>query len=171
MGKFKLKARNVHVHANLEVRLKSRTTKEEANKEIERMVDKKNLFTDYEWKIEGCEDGGINNFDIRLTEDIVERISQEETDENIFWDGFTAHYDLNVSHILVNTNLEALLKATSREDAINEVKHLYAEKNLDCEWRIENCDEDGINEFNESLKNEILEIIGKDLEACIEECA
>ena len=44
-------------------------------------------------------------------------------------------------------------------------------KNLDCEWRIENCDEDGINEFNESLKNEILEIIGKDLEACIEECA
>jgi hypothetical protein len=171
MGKFKLKARNVHVHANLEVRLKSRTTKEEANKEVERMVDKKNLFTDYEWKIEGCEDGGINNFDIRLTEDIVERISQEETDENIFWDGFTAHYDLNVSHILVNTNLEALLKATSLEDAITEVKHLYAEKNLDCEWQIENCDEDGINEFNESLKNEILELIGKDLEACIEECA
>ena len=68
MAKFKVIVRNVHVYSNLEVRLKSRTTKEEANKEVERMVEKKDLFKDYEWKIEGCEDGGINNFDNNLTE-------------------------------------------------------------------------------------------------------
>ena len=124
MANFKVIVRNVHVFSNLEVRLKSRTTKEEANKEVERMVEKKDLFKDYEWKIEGCEDGGINNFDNKLTEKIVERIDQEETDENIFWDGITAHYDLNVSHILVNTNLETPLKSTSREEAITEIKTL-----------------------------------------------
>ena len=68
MVNFKVIVRNVHVYSNLEVRLKSRTTKEEANKEVERMVEKKDLFKDYEWKIEGCEDGGINNFDNKLTE-------------------------------------------------------------------------------------------------------
>ena len=83
MVNFKLIARNVHVYSNLEVRLKSRTTKEEANKEVERMADKKDLFKDYDWKIEGCEDGGINNFDNKLTEKIVERIEQEETEEAI----------------------------------------------------------------------------------------
>ena len=118
MAKFKVIVRNVHVYSNLEVRLKSRTTKEEANKEVERMVEKKDLFKEYEWKIEGCEDGGINNFDNNLTEKIVERIDQEETDENIFWDGFTAHYDLNVSHILVNTNLETPLKSTQYYDVL-----------------------------------------------------
>ncbi len=171
MANFKLKVRNVHVYTNLEVRLKSRTMKEQANKEVERMVDKKDLFTDYEWKIEGCEEGGINSFDAKLTDAIVERIDEEETDENIFWDGLTAHYDLNVAHIPVNTNLEAPLKASTKEEAIAEVKKLCAEKNLDYKWKIENCDEEGVNEFNDTLKNEILEVIGKNLEACIEECA
>ncbi len=169
MANFKLKIHNVHVYSNLEVRLKSRTTKEEANKEVERMVNKKDLFKDYEWKIEGCEDGGINTFDSKLTEDIVERIDQEETDENIFWDGFTAHYDLNVSHISVNTNLETPLKSTTREDAITEVKALCDNPFEGYDWKIENCDEDSINEFGEALKNEIVKIIGKDIEACIEE--
>lgn len=41
MSSLKLKVRNIYVHTNLEVRLKSRTTKEEANKEVERMIDKK----------------------------------------------------------------------------------------------------------------------------------
>ena len=66
MANFKLKVRNVYVYTNLEVRLKSRTTKEEANKEVERMVETKDIFKEYEWKIEGCEDGGINSFDSRL---------------------------------------------------------------------------------------------------------
>ncbi len=169
MANFKLKVRNVHVYCNLEVRLKSRTMKEQANKEIERMVDKKDLFTEYEWKIEGCEDGGINNFDTKLTDAIVERIEEEETDENIFWDGLTAHYDLNVAHILVNTNLETVLKASNRDDAITEVKALCDNPFEGYDWKIENCDEDSINEVNETLKNEIVEIIGKDLEACIVE--
>ena len=173
MGKFKLKARNVHVHANLEVRLKSRTTKEEANKEVERMVEKRKLFESYEWKVEGCEEGGINSFDEKLASDIIERIEQEETDENIFWDGFTAHYDLNVGHIPVNTNLEVQLNSATKEEAVIEAKKIVAEKTLfeGYEWKIENCDETGINDLNESLKNEILEIITKDLDACIEESA
>ncbi len=42
MSSLKLKIRDIYVYTNLEVRLKSRTTKEEANKEVERMIDKKN---------------------------------------------------------------------------------------------------------------------------------
>ncbi len=169
MANFKLKVRNVHVYCNLEVRLKSRTMKEQANKEVERMVDKKDLFTDYEWKIEGCEEGGINSFDDKLVDAIVERIDEEETDENIFWDGLTAHYDLNVAHIPVNTNLETALKSVTREEAITEVKALCENPFDGYDWKIENCDEDSINEYNDALKNEIQEIIKKDIEACIEE--
>ncbi len=172
MSSLKLKIRNIYVYTNLEVRLKSRTTKEEANKEVERMIDKKKLFEGYEWKIEGCEHGGINTFDDKLTDNIIERLEQDETDENIFWDGFTAHYDLNVGHIPVNTNLEAPLKSDTKEEAIAEVKKMCTEKDLSegYEWKIETCDEGGINELGETLKNEIIEVIGKGLEACIEEC-
>ena len=168
MEKFKLKVRNVHVYTNLEVRLKSRTTKEEANKEVERMVETKDIFKGYEWKIEGCEQGGINSFSSKLIDSIIERINQEETDENIFWDGFTAHYDLNVSHIPVNTNLEAPLKSHTREDTIKEVKALCENPFKGYEWKIEGCEEGGINELNEDLKNQIVQTISKDLVACIE---
>ena len=173
MGNFKLLVRDIYVNTNLEVRLKSRTTKEEANKEVERIIDKKKIFEKYDWKIEGCEHGGINSFDNKLADDIIERLEQDETDENIFWDGFTAHYDLNVAHIPVSTNLEAQLKSCSKEDACTEVKKICAEKSLfeGYEWKIENCNEDGINDLSETLKNKIIEIIGEDLEACIEECA
>jgi hypothetical protein len=173
MKNFKLKVRNICVHTNLEVRLNSRTTKEEANKEVERMIDKRKLFEGYDWKIEGCEQGGINSFDSKLADDIIERIEQEETDENIFWDGFTAHYDLNVGHIPVNTTLEVQLKSDTKENATAEAKEIIAEETLfeNYDWKIENCDEDGINDLNEILKNEILLALGKDLDACIEECA
>ena len=173
MGNFQLIVRDIYVYTNLEVRLKSRTTKEEANKEVERIIAKKKLFENYDWKIEGCEHGGINSFDNKLADDIIERLEQDETDENIFWDGFTAHYDLNVAHIPVSTNLEAQLKSCSKEDACTEVKKICAEKSLfeGYEWKIENCNEDGINDLSETLKNKIIEIIGEDLEACIEECA
>jgi hypothetical protein len=172
MSSLKLKVNNIYIYTNLEVRLKSRTTKEEANKEVERMIAKKKIFEDYEWKIEGCENCGINIFDEKLKNNIIERLEQDETDENIFWDGFTAHYDLNVGHILVNTNLEVLLKSSSKEEAILEVKKICLKKDLfeDYEWKIESCEEAGINEFSKTLKNEIIEIIVKDLEACIEEC-
>ena len=40
MGNFKLLVRDIYVNTNLEVRLKSRTTKEEANTEVERLIDK-----------------------------------------------------------------------------------------------------------------------------------
>ena len=173
MSGLKLKVSHIYVYTNLEVRLKSRTTKEEANKEVERMIDKKKLFEGYDWKIEGCEHSGINTFDDKLTDNIITRLEQDETDENIFWDGFTAHYDLNVGHILVNTNLEAPLKSNTKENAIIEVKKMCSEKNIfkDYDWKIENCDETGINEFSETLKNEIIASIEKSLESCIQECA
>ena len=173
MRGLKLKVNNIYVHTNLEVRLKSRTTKEEANKEVERMIDKKKLFEGYDWKIEGCEHSGINTFDDKLKDNIITRLEQDETDENIFWDGFTAHYDLNVGHILVNTNLEVLLKSNKKDEAIAEVKKMCSEKNIfeDYDWNIENCDESGINDFSETLKNEIIANIGKNLESCIEKCA
>ena len=172
MGNFKLVVRNIYVNTNLEVRLKSRTTKEEANKEVERIIEKKNIFAKYEWKIEGCENGGINNFDDQLEKDIIARLEQDETDENIFWDGFTAHYDLNVAHIPVNTNLEAPLKSNSKDEALAEAKNIVAEKSIfdGYKWKIENCDEDGINDLDEALKNGITETLGKDLAACIEKC-
>jgi hypothetical protein len=44
MSNLKIKVRSIYVYANLEVRLKSRTTKEEGNKEVERMTDKKKIF-------------------------------------------------------------------------------------------------------------------------------
>ena len=137
------------------------------------MIDKKKLFEGYDWKIEGCEHSGINTFDDKLTDNIITRLEQDETDENIFWDGFTAHYDLNVGHILVNTNLEAPLKSDTKENAIIEVKKMCSEKNIfkDYDWKIENCDETGINEFSETLKNEIIASIEKNLEGGIEECA
>ena len=173
MGNFKLLVRDIYVNTNLEVRLKSRTTKEEANKEVERIIGKKKIFEKYDWKIEGCEHGGINSFDNKLEDAIIERLEQDDTDENIFWDGFTAHYDLNVAHIPVSTNLEAQLKSCSKEDACTEVKKICAEKSLFAgyEWKIENCDEVGINDLSETLKNKIIETIDKDVEACIEECA
>jgi hypothetical protein len=173
MSGLKLKVSNIYVYTNLEVRLKSRTTKEEANKEVERMIDKKKLFQGYEWKIEGCDCSGIKTFDDKLTENILERLEQGETDENIFWDGFTAHYDLNVGHIQVKTSLEAPLKSPTKAAAIAEVKKICTEKSLleDYEWKIENCDEPGINELNETLKNEMIEIIKKNPEACIEKRA
>ena len=173
MSVLKIKVRNIYVYANLEVRLKSRTTKEEANKEVERMIDKKKIFEGYEWRIEECEDGGINTFDEKLSNDIIERLEQDETDENIFWDGFTAHYDLNVGHIPVNTTLEVQLKSDTKENATAEARKLIAEKTLfeSYEWKIEDCEEGGINDLNEALKNEILEVLGKNLDTCIEDCS
>ena len=169
MANFKLIVPNVHVYTNLEVRLKSRTMKEQANKEVERMIDNKDLFTDYDWKIDGCEKGGINSFDSKLTDAIVERIKEEETDENIFWDGLPAHYDLNVAHILVSTNLQTALKASTREEAFAEAKVLRENPFEGYHWEIENCDEDSINELNDFLKFEIQEALEKDIEACIKE--
>ena len=76
---------------------------------------------------------------------------------------------MNISHIPVNTNLETPLKSDTQENAIKEVKALCVNPFEGYEWKIENCDEDGINELNEALKNQITQIIAKDLAACIEE--
>ena len=70
---------------------------------------------------------------------------------------------------MVNTNLETPLKSTSREEAITEIKTL-CENPLDGhDWKIENCDENSINDFNAALKSEIQQVFSKDIEACIEE--
>ncbi len=170
---YKLKVNRVAVYSYLEVKLKSRTTKEEANKEVDRMLDSKNLFERYEWKIEGCTEGGINDFSEKLRDDIIERIEQEDTEENIFWDGFKANYELNIYHISVDTDLEVQLKSQNVEEAINEVNKLCAGKNLfeGYEWEISGCSEQGINAFDDQLQEAIINRISQQgkIEDCIEE--
>ena len=59
MGNFKLIVRDIYVNTNLEVRLKSRTTKEEANKEVERIIDKKRVYLRImNGKLRDVNDGG-----------------------------------------------------------------------------------------------------------------
>ncbi len=170
---YKLKVSRVAVYTNLEVKLNSRTTKEEANKEVERMLGSKNLFEGYDWKIEGCAEGGINDFGDKLRDDIIERIGQEETEESIFWNGFKAIYELNIAHISVETGLEAQLKSKNLEEAIDEVNKLRAGKNLfeGYEWKISECSEQGINVFDDRLQEAIINRIGEQgkIEDCIEE--
>ncbi len=162
MPDYKLKVPDISVFTNLETRLKSRTTKEEANKEVERMIESRKLFDGYEWKIEGCEKGGINHFDEKLVDDIIERIEQFEPEDCIDWDGGTAHYDLDVAHVQVKTNLEVRLKSGTKAEAVTEVSQMCAEKNLfeGYEWRVADCDEAGINEFSDALRDEIVDAIG-----------
>jgi hypothetical protein len=153
-----LKVGNVAVFTNLEVRLKTRTTKEEANKEVERMLGSKNLFENYDWKIEGCPDGGINDFSEKLRDDIIERIEQEDTEDCIDWDGFNAGYEMCIAHIAVETDLEVSLKSQNREDAVNEVKKMCEGKNLfsDYEWKVSGCSEQGINTLDDQLQKSII---------------
>ena len=61
------------------------------------------------------------------------------------------------------------MKSDTREDAIREAKVLCENPFEGYEWKIENCDEEGINKLNEALKNQIAQIISEDLIACIEE--
>ena len=170
---YKLKVSRVAVNTNLEVKLKSRTTREEANKEVERMLGSKKLFEGYEWKIEGCAEGGINDFSEKLRDDIIERIEQEETEDCIFWDGFKAMYELNVAHISVETDLEVQLKSQNIEEAVDEVNKLRPGKNLfeGYEWRISGCSEQGINTFDDQLQEAIINRISQQgkIEDCIEE--
>lgn len=137
------------------------------------MLDKKNLFEGYEWKIEECEEGGIKEFNEKLSDDILERIEQEETEENIFWDGFKAHYELNVAHISVETDLEVPLKTQNVEEAVNEVNKLCAGKKIfeGYEWKISGCSEQGINVFDDQLQEAIINRISQQgiIKDCIEE--
>ncbi len=61
--------------------------------------------------------------------------------------------------------------SNSKEEALAEAKKIVAEKKIfdGYEWKVENCDENGINDLNEVLKNDITAILGKDLESCMEE--
>ena len=110
-SKYILKVSNILVYTNLEVILKSRTTNEEACKEVTRMIEGENLFEGYEWKIEGCNGGGINDFNDQLRVDIQERLEQEEPEDSVFWDGSKIQFELSVAHIPVTTNLEVPLKS------------------------------------------------------------
>ena len=155
---YKLKVRNVAVFTNLEVKLKSRTTKEEANKEVVRMIDSKNIFKGYDWKIEGCAEGGIKEFSDKLQADIIARIDPEDTEDCIFWDGMKAQFEMNIYHIDVTTDLEAQLKSQTQEDSIAEVEKICAEKTLleGYDWKISGCTEDAINECGEALQDDII---------------
>ncbi len=171
-SKYILKVRKILVYTNLEVILKSRTTNEEACKEVTRMIDSDDLFGGYEWKIEGCAEGGIHDFNDRLRADIRERLEQEEPEDSVFWNGVKIQFELNVAHIPVNTNLEVALKSQSKEEAVTEIEALRNSGNLfeGYEWKIEGCDDGGINEFGDELKKEIANRLGqeKKIEDCIE---
>ena len=66
---------------NLEVILKSKS-QEEAVSETQIMCNGGNPFEGYEWKIEGCDDGGINEFSDELKKAIVDRLSDEKKIED-----------------------------------------------------------------------------------------
>jgi hypothetical protein len=171
-SKYILKVRDISVYTNLEVILKSRTTNEEACKEVTRMTEGGNVFEGYDWKIEGCPEGGIQKYDEQLQKDILERMEQEEPEDSVFWNGSKIQFELNVAHIPVHTNLEVLLKADSKEQAINEINDLCINGNPfeGYEWKIEGCADGGINEFNDALKNDIVNRLGQEnkVEDCIE---
>ena len=167
-----LKVRNVTVYTNLEVILKSRTTNEEACKEVTRMVESDDLFQGYKWKIEGCAEGGIQEFNDPLRAAILERLEQEEPEDSVFWNGSKIQFELNVAHVPVNTHLEVTLKSESKEEAVKEIEALRNSGNLfeGYEWKIEGCADGGINEFNDELKGEIVDRLGQaeKIEDCIE---
>ena len=171
-SKYILKVCDISVYTNLEVILKSRTTNEEACKEVTRMIDSDDLFEGYKWKIEGCDEGGIHDFNDPLRAAIRERLEQEEPDDSVYWDGSKIQFELNVAHIPVNTNLEVALKSQSKEEAVKEIEALRNSGNLfeGYEWKIEECDDGGINEFGDELKKEIANRLGqeKKIEDCIE---
>lgn len=171
-SKYILKVSNISVYTNLEVILKSRTTNEEACKEVTRMIESENLFEGYEWKIEGCDEGGINDFNDRLRSDIQERLEQEEPEDSVFWDGSKIQFELSVAHIPVTTNLEVPLKSKSKEEAVSEVEAMCNGGNPfeGYQWTIKGCVDGGINEFSDELKNEIVSHLGqeKKFEDCIE---
>jgi hypothetical protein len=48
------------------------------------MMKSNDLFQGYEWKIEGCAEEGIHDFNDQLRADILERLEQEEPEDNIF---------------------------------------------------------------------------------------
>jgi hypothetical protein len=168
----KLLVSNVSARTNLVVKLRSRTTKEEASKEVGRIQEAENVFDGYEWKIDGCDDGGINEFDDALQEQIKQRIEEEEEPQDcLFWDGATASFDLELYNIAVNTDVETSLKAQSKEEAIKEVKALINSNNLSegYEWNIKDCSETGLNGLSDSLKAEVLDRLKGNIEACITE--
>jgi hypothetical protein len=171
-SKYILKVRNISVYTNLEVILKSRTTNEEACKEVTRMTEGSDLFEGYDWKIEGCPAGGIHKHDDTLQAAILERLEQEEPEDSVFWNGSKIQFELNVAHIPVNTHLEVPLKSKTKEEAVREVEAMCKGSNLfeGYDWIIEGCDDGGINEFSEDLKKDIVDRLGqeKKVEDCIE---
>jgi len=171
-NKFKLIVSNVSVNTNLVVTLNTRTTKEEASKEVGRILDAASVFDDYDWKIEGCEDGGINEFNDDLQKEILERIGEEEEPEDCLnWDGMAKIYEFELYDITVKTDVETALKSESKEDAITEVNVMINENKLfdGYDWNIKECSETGINKLDDSLKKEILDRLDGNVESCIAE--
>ena len=157
MSNYKLIIPNVSVNTNLVVKLHSRTTKEEASKEVGRIYEADNVFDGYEWKIDGCDNGGINAFDDKLQNQIKQRIDEEEEPEDcLFWDGGKAIFELELYDIAVVTDVATELKSESKEEAIKEVDDLIKTNNLfeNCAWNIRDCEED--NNLRESLQTEIM---------------
>ena len=171
-SKYILRVHNISVYTNLEVILKARTTNEEACKEVTRMIEGDDLFEAYEWKIEGCDEGGIRDFNDQLRADILERLEQEDPEDSVFWNGSKVQFELNVAHIPVNTDLVVSLKSESKEEAVSEVEALRNSGSLfeGYEWKIDGCVDGGINEFDDALKNSIVAQLSqeKKLEDCIE---
>jgi hypothetical protein len=164
-SKYILKVRNISVYTNLEVILKARTTNEEACKEVTRMTEGSDLFEGYDWKIEGCAECGILDFNDPLQAAIRERLEQEEPEDSVFWNGSKIQFELNVAHIPVTTHLTVPLKSKTKEEAVREVEAMCNNggslfKGYD--WIIEGCAEGGINDFSADLQAEIIKRIGQE---------
>ena len=75
---FELNVAHIPVITNLVVPLKSES-KEKAVGEVETLRNSGNLFEGDEWKIEGCADGGINEFSPDLQAEIVKYLNQQNS--------------------------------------------------------------------------------------------
>ena len=78
---FELNVAHVPVKTDLAVVLKSKG-KDEAVAEVKALRDSDNPFEDYDWKIDGCADGGINEFSEDLKKEIVARLKEVKTLED-----------------------------------------------------------------------------------------
>ena len=170
-NQFKLIITSIYISTDLVVELKSRTTKEEATKEVGRIQEALNVFDGYVWKIAGCANQCINELDDKLQEQIKKRINAEEEPEDcLFWDGRRAIFELEVYDVNVNSNIETFLKAQTKKDAILESKGFIKNNNLlfDYQWGINNCSESSIIELDSALQKEVIDRLNANLDSCID---
>ena len=169
-NKYKLIIDNIDVNTYLVVKLNAKTTKEEASKEVGKIISAKNIFENYNWSIEGCEGGYTNNLNSDLQKQIIDKIKEgEELNYDINWDGMRKLFELELYGVTVNTNLETSLKSQTKAGALIEVNTMIKENKIfnDYDWNIKGCSEGRINELDANLQKQILDYLDKNIQDCI----